>query len=313
MMARKFIFCSLFLSGLFVACSDKGGGGDGDACPLGSVNCECFEDNTCSGSLVCQQGTCFALGSTGVGDGDGDGSGGRSGNASGGRSGSSSGGMNGNGTGGMSDGGMGGMGGGETVSCDETGDFPAFTVAPRSDTSADWDDNDFDDVTITEDECGFATVAAEWPHESGWENDDPGEANMEATKFTLEFPYTADLTGKRLNLELIMTDDGRGTSATNGGVDVYLGAQDSDYTEISTPYDSGNVNMPGYSGETYNSGDTISLSLDMPSAVQGDFDPADPIKLIVRINNKFWGDGSDPVFDYETTMFELVYLTVTDP
>lgn len=314
MTTRNLLFSSLILSSLFIACGDDKDGHNGDG------------DGDASGGSV-----------NGDGDGDASGgsngkpSGGSSGTPSGGSSGTPSGGSNGNPSGGSDSEGSGGKGsggdgeggvagdgdgdgeggqGGAANSCDETGDFPTFNVQARSNES--WAENDFDDVTITEDECGIATLAIEWPHETGWEGADPGEANMEATKFSLEFPYTQDLTGKRLTLKMRQKENGRGTSATNGGIDVYLGAQDrSGYTEFFTPYEAGKENQPGYWGGAYNDGDLINLTLDIDDAGP-DFDPTDVFKIFVRISNKFWGDGSDPVFDYEITELELISLTVTD-
>jgi hypothetical protein len=53
------------LAGLFIACGDKGvSDPDPDPCPKGTESCRCLDDFSCSGTLVCQQGKCFAFGST---------------------------------------------------------------------------------------------------------------------------------------------------------------------------------------------------------------------------------------------------------
>lgn len=332
MMTRNFWVGSIVVSSLFVACGDNGGGdGDGDDCPDGTLGCECSESDDCAGSLVCDDGICVEESSAGsggsesggtggngspsggtssggndAGDGDGDSSGGTDAGDGDGDAGGNQGGGSGDGdAGGNQGGGSGdGDGDGDGDGCDEDGDFPTFQIQARSDTGAGWDDNDFDDVEFTVDECGIATISAEWPHEVGWENDDPGEANMESTKFSIEFLMNnASLAGKQLNLKMRLTQDGRGTSATNGGYDVYLGAVDSSgFTEVATPHGT---------GEFYNAGQVVDMNFVVPAA-GGDFDPASIYKINVRIASKFWGNGSDPVFDYEVAEFELISLTITD-
>jgi hypothetical protein len=194
-------------------------------------------------------------------------------------------------------------------------DYPAsIGVTARDDTNT-WGENDFDSVTLIEDTCG-ATITAVLPHETGWEDADPSESNMESTHFALEFPYSAnaDLTGKQLNLSLKLLEDGRGPLAENGGYAVYLGVVEGEtggWTEGATPWADGMENMPGYSGALYNPGDTVNLSYVVP-ADDADLDDADIYKLFVRIETKYWGDGTDPVFDYSTAVFELMQLTVTD-
>lgn len=204
--------------------------------------------------------------------------------------------------------------GGEAGTC-ETPDYPdTAQVIAREDTE-EWGENDFDSVTIEDVDCTLV-VSAEWPHEEGWEDADPSEANMEGTKFELEFPYAenADLTGKQVNLTIKLADDGRADDAENGGYDVYLGVtegEDGGYTESVTPYEEGMTNTPGFSGELYNADEEIMLSWVVPSD-DTEFDPTDVYKIFVRVSNKFWGDGTDPVFAYDTAIFEISSLTVTD-
>jgi len=144
------------------------------------------------------------------------GSGGSSVNGSGGSS--SSGGSSASGSGGSASGSGGSSSGsgGSGVSCE----LPSLAVFPRSDTSDSWDDNDFSDVTV-DGTCPVA-VTVTWPHEADWEGQDPSEANHEQVHFTLDDYYSSDLTGKQLNLELELTDDKRGSSATAGGYIVSL-------------------------------------------------------------------------------------------
>jgi len=131
------------------------------------------------------------------------------------------------GTAGASGGGGGGAGGGAgtagtsgaaaTAGTGGTGmtcDLPAFEVFARSDTDQEWDDNDFSDVVLSG-TCPVL-VDAVWPHEEGWENADPAEANHESTHFTIDSYYSGDLTGKRLNLTIELTADERGPNATAG-------------------------------------------------------------------------------------------------
>jgi hypothetical protein len=191
-------------------------------------------------------------------------------------------------------GGMGGMGG----VCGED-DFPTLSVDPRDDSNS-WGENDFDDVDVVY-ACGTAEVTAIWPHEIGWEADDPSESNSEQTKFTLNTPYTEDLTGKQLNLTVTVLDDGRGSLATNGGYNIYIGAQDSTYDEAAATY-SADVEFYGTVTKT--------LTYVIPDDLA--FDPADAIRLIIRVENKYWDADPQPVFDYDISVFEFSELTVTD-
>lgn len=133
-------------------------------------------------------------------------------------------------TGGM--GGAGGMGGEVVDSAGGAGgtmtdpDLPvcelptSLTPFTRSDTEAAWDDNDFSDVTV-EGTCPML-VNVTWPHEEGWEDADPADANFEQTHFTLDSYYSMDLTNKMLSATIELTDDMRGPAATTGGYIVSL-------------------------------------------------------------------------------------------
>ncbi len=275
--------------GLAVACGSDDGGGDGDG------------DGDGSGG---EQGDGDGDGSGGEqGDGDGDGTGGRN---------APSGGM-----GGEDNMGGGGMGGGGPIDeCDTDVTFPTeLSVTPRDDSNP-WGVNDFDDATIEYAECGAAIVTAILPHEVGWEDADPSESNSEQTHFEVQGVYypLGDLTDKMLNLTIKLLDDGRSSSAENGGFNVYLGAIDGDdYTEASTPWDgdhdnvNGDSNYPGYSGSLYNANDEVKLSIALPTG--GAFDAAGVYKIFVRIENKNW---SGPVFDYDEAQFEISNLSVDD-
>jgi len=131
MITKKFWMSSLVVSSLFVACGDKDDPDDPDYCPDGTLECECLEDYSCEGALVCESGFCVqpsgsgggnqGTGGNGDGDGDGEGTGGSytatggNGNGSGG---DQTGDGDGDGTGGEEsgdgdgEGGLGGLGGG---------------------------------------------------------------------------------------------------------------------------------------------------------------------------------------------------------
>jgi hypothetical protein len=248
-------------------------------------------------------------GTNGDGDGDGDGDGVGGSNTGGSNTGGN--GAGGNGAGG-SPGGEGGMGGddsgtgGETSTCEVMGDVADFVVAVRQ-TGNSWDHNDFDaaNVTVSTDDCDIVSVSALWPHEAAYQDDDPAEANFESTQFTLDTVTAADMTGKTLTLVIKLVDDGRGNEATNGGYNVNIGATDANYTEFATSYDLDQT------GELYGAGDEATVTLAIPSDVT-DFTPDDLYKIFIRIENKFWGDGTDPVFAYDTAVFEISEWSVTD-
>jgi hypothetical protein len=109
-------------------------------------------------------------------------------------------------------GGAGGMGG--------TCEIATLSAFARSDTDQSWDDNDFSDVLL-EGTCPVL-VNVTWPHEAGWQDADPSEANQEQTHFTLDSVYSTDLTGKQLNLTIELAGDLRAAEATTGGYLVSL-------------------------------------------------------------------------------------------
>jgi len=229
---------------------------------------------------------------TGGASSGGAGTGGSTGGASGGSDGSA-------GEGGL--GGLGGFGGAPCVS-----ELPTMQVQARSDTAADWDDNDFDDVTITL-ECPVALVSAVWPHEADYEDAEPGETNFERTGFNLEVINNSnfDYTGKQINLSIRLVDDGRGPSAENGGYDIYVGLTDfSDFTEVATPFGV-------TSGQLFNPNEVAQVTFVVPDDV-AEFDPTNVYKAFIRIHSKYWGDGTDPVFDYDTSVYEITEFSVTD-
>jgi hypothetical protein len=109
-------------------------------------------------------------------------------------------------------------GGGTGPTCD-VGSLRPFA---RSDTDAAWDDNDFSDLVIDQTMCPVL-VDVTWPHEAGWENADPSEANFEQVRFTLDsYPVVADLTNKQLNVTIELAEDMLGPLATDGGYVVSL-------------------------------------------------------------------------------------------
>jgi hypothetical protein len=92
----------------------------------------------------------------------------------------------------------------------------------RSDTDAAWDDNDFSDIVIDQAVCPVL-VDVTWPHEAGWENADPSEANFEQVRFTLDsYPVVDDLTNKQLNVTIELAEEMLGPLATDGGYIVSL-------------------------------------------------------------------------------------------
>lgn len=109
-------------------------------------------------------------------------------------------------------------GGGAGGSCDIPSNLTVFT---RSDTEESWDDNDFSTEVLLEHACP-TLVNVTWPHEPGWENADPAEANHEQTHFTLDSEYTSDLSNKQLSVTIELTADQRGPMAMAGGYIISL-------------------------------------------------------------------------------------------
>lgn len=108
--------------------------------------------------------------------------------------------------------------GSETTVVVEPCDVPPFSVFTRSDTNASWDDNDFSSVVVDASQCPPAVfVDATWPHEEGWENADPSEANHEQTHFTLDSYGANNLVDKEITATIELVADERGSSANAGG------------------------------------------------------------------------------------------------
>lgn len=96
-------------------------------------------------------------------------------------------------------------------------EIPGFAVFTRSDTVAEWDDNDFSSVIVDAANCPPAVyVDVTWPHEADWLNGDPSEANREQVHFTLD-SGGGDLTNKEVTATVELADDQRGPNATLGG------------------------------------------------------------------------------------------------
>lgn len=96
--------------------------------------------------------------------------------------------------------------------------IPSFSTFSRSDTDASWDDNDFSDVLIDSSQCPPGVfVDATWPHEAGWENGDPSEANQEQVHFTLDSYAANNLVDKEVTATIELVSDERGPNANAGG------------------------------------------------------------------------------------------------
>ena len=95
-------------------------------------------------------------------------------------------------------------------------------VFQRSDTDQSWDDNDFSDVTLSIPAACPLLVDVNWPHEAGWENADPAEADHESTHFTLDSTTSENLSNKKLSLTIELAADERGAAATSGSYSVSL-------------------------------------------------------------------------------------------
>jgi hypothetical protein len=231
-------------------------------------------------------------------------------------------------------GGMGGM-------CD----VASLAVFARSDTDQSWDDNDFSDVIVN---AGCPVTAdVTWPHETGWHNADPSEANQEAVHFTLDSYYSADLTGKQINLTIELSEDEQGPRGQVGAYVVSLvsvstwdrvvssgtaGAPpttETAYTEAAS--------SPADERILYRAGDRTNVTFALPNktSTTGSYDPARPIKINVRIRTLFLGSdelegaggaggegggsgeggegpGPKPAHDYLTSQFTISRFAVTD-
>jgi hypothetical protein len=109
-------------------------------------------------------------------------------------------------------------GAGETTEVVVPCGIAPFSVFSRSDTDASWDDNDFSDVLIDSSQCPPAVyVDTTWPHEEGWANGDPSEANQEQVHFTLDSYGATNLVDKEITATVELVADERGPDANAGG------------------------------------------------------------------------------------------------
>lgn len=135
--------------------------------------------------------------------------------------------------------------------------------------------------------CGTLLMTANWPD----------EANEGTLKSTAELNATGDerwdLTGKTVTVRLRWTE---GSDVDNNGFDIYLELLDDDYSFFGPTL-----------GETFDSGENyLEFSATVPSAPDGDFDPATVRQINVRFDTKFWTDeDAPPTFNYGTTIFEI--------
>ncbi len=107
--------------------------------------------------------------------------------------------------------------GGDTTEVIQPCNVPVFSVFTRSDTEESWDDNDFSSVVMDSTGCPPAVyVTATWPHEEGWANADPSEANREQTYFTLDSYGASNLVDKEIIATVELVEDERGPSANAG-------------------------------------------------------------------------------------------------
>jgi hypothetical protein len=170
-------------------------------------------------------------------------------------------------------------------------------VFQRSDTSASWDDNDFGDPSSVsiQGSCPVL-VNATWPHELGWENADPAEANHETTRFTLDsYASTGDLTGKQLNLTIELNGETRGPNATAGGYLVSLVSVSTFDRVVGSGGGGGQTTEIGYteaesaSQPLFQVGDRVTMSFALPNKTKAvdSYDPARVIKINVRVYNIF--------------------------
>ncbi|HEY6724045.1 MAG TPA: hypothetical protein VI197_08430 [Polyangiaceae bacterium] len=135
--------------------------------------------------------------------------------------------------------------------------------------------------------CGTLLMTANWPE----------AANAGTLKSTAELNATGDerwdLTGRTVTVRLRWTE---GADVDNNGFDIYLELLDDDYSFFGPTL-----------GETFVSGpDYLEFTATVPSAPEGDFDPATVRQINVRFDTKFWTDAEDPPsFSYDTTIFEI--------
>lgn len=198
----------------------------------------------------------------------------------------------------------------------ETCEVPRFSVFTRSDTEASWDDNDFSSVTVDSSQCPVL-VDVTWPHEEGWENADPAEANHEQVHFTLDGYGPSNLVGKEISATVELVSDVRGPDANAGGylVSIVSVSTYDDVTVIEPEIvaDAGadaaipepqTSTQTGYTeAETplkdrillRRSGDRATVSLRLPAKTEevDSYDPERVLKINLRIYNVY--EGPEPV------------------
>lgn len=196
--------------------------------------------------------------------------------------------------------------------------IPQFSVFSRSDTTASWDDNDFSSVAVDSSQCPPAVyVDATWPHEEGWFNDDPSEANNEQVHFTLDSYGATNLVDKEITATVELVADERGPNANAGGylVSIVSVSTFDRVTVIEAPVepDAGPdaaipepqiITETGYSeAESAPSdrillrrvGDRATVSFRLPAKTEAvdSYDPARVLKINLRFYNVF--EGQTPV------------------
>jgi hypothetical protein len=125
----------------------------------------------------------------------------------------------------------------------------------------------------------------------------PEEANAGSLKCTAELNAAGDerwdLTGKTVTVRARWAS---GADMDQNGFDVYLELLDEEYDFFGPTL-----------GETFDtSEDFVEWTATVPSAPEGDFDPATVRQINVRFDTKFWTDEEEPpTFSYDTTVFEI--------
>lgn len=207
-------------------------------------------------------------------------------------------------------------------------EIPSLSVFSRSDTDAAWDDNDFSDVIVDASACPPVFVNVTWPHEEGWQNADPSDANHEQVHFTLDSYSGGDLTNKEVAATIELLEDQQGPTAKGGGYIVSLvsvstydqvvvveptvvpdaGLVDAGLADAGLVVDAGDAAPPppvtitqtGYTEAESapedritlrHAGDRATVRFVLPNktAASDSFDPARAIKVNLRVYNIFTG------------------------
>lgn len=188
---------------------------------------------------------------------------------------------------------MGGMGGNGSVmgfTFDSAEEASEWALKPTMYGS------DFDTVVQTFDSGGAIHLEVTWPHGTP-------ESNDQITKFYIEHnggPY--DLRGQTVSVVLSFPDLGVGAGASNAGCgfDIYISLNDAEYNGYGEDY-------AQLAGEFCGNGSQQTLTLDVPDAAVGDFDPDNVVQLNLRVDTKYWADGAP--FDYEVS--EILIDSIT--